>query len=182
MVPMTPQPSRNGFSLIEVITTVMILGILAALVIDAGLRDWRRAQVNTVVVELAGWLESVRRAALKGSSCTVTIHTPQGLPNLAESQPTAGVATAVSSPCRALQPLQLTTITPNAQFTISATPAQFTFTPAGTFRAASNPAVITVELSTHSDTKRCIQIEGMLGYIGVGRPENGGGCNTNTRF
>jgi prepilin-type N-terminal cleavage/methylation domain-containing protein len=62
-----------GFSLTEVLVVVAILDVLSGLVIDAGIRDWRREQVNAVVVELAGWLESVRRAALKGSSCQVTL-------------------------------------------------------------------------------------------------------------
>ena len=62
-----------GISLTEVLVVVAILGVLSGLVIDAGIRDWRREQVNAVVVELAGWLESVRRAALKGSSCQVTL-------------------------------------------------------------------------------------------------------------
>lgn len=67
-----------GFSLTEVMVVVAILSVLSGLVIDAGIRDSRREQVNAVVVELAGWLESVRRAALKGSSCQVTLTTTNG--------------------------------------------------------------------------------------------------------
>ena len=48
---------NSGFSLTEVMVVVAILSVLSGLVIDGGIRDWRREQVNAVVVELAGWLD-----------------------------------------------------------------------------------------------------------------------------
>lgn len=165
--PVVPAIVR-GYSLVEVLLVVVILGILAGLMIDAGIRDLRRERVNTVVVELAGWLETVRRDAQRGKSCPVTI----------QGGSVAGGAVLASSPCRGNH-----TITPNQPFTVSSTSSSFTFTPAGTlFPAPETPVVIGVRLADGGEPARCVQLEGLLGLISVGRSSGTGSCDTTSRF
>ena len=168
-----------GFSLTEVMVVVAILSVLSGLVIDAGIRDWRREQVNAVVVELAGWLESVRRAALKGSSCQVTLTTTDGtvaagavLARGADVGATDADSVAAASPiannCRSSQPLVIPSLGTVQSFQIAATAGSFVFTPAGTLYPApqpSAPIVIEVSLADGQDPQRCVQLEGLMGLI-----------------
>jgi len=184
------RPTR-GFSLSELLITVVILGILSGLMIDAGVRDWRRERVNTVVVELAGWLESVRRAALKGSSCRVTLTTTSGTLAPGATLATAadvgsGDGEAIANNCRSPQPFQLTSLTGQQAFRVRTgnTSGTFLFTPAGTlFPAPANdsPIEIRIALADHDDPARCVQLDGLMGLISVGRVSNGS-CEPTSRF
>ncbi len=190
---MTRTSLPRGYSLPELLVAVVIIGILSALMIDAGLRDWRRERVNTVVVELAGWLESVRRAALKGSSCQVTLTTTGGtlaggatLANAADVGSSDAAASAIANNCRSAQPFQLTTLTANQSFRVSTrnTSGSFVFTPAGTLFPApepSSPIEIRIALADGDDPQRCVQLDGLMGLISVGRV-SGGSCLTDNRF
>ena len=175
-----------GFSLTEVMVVVAILSVLSGLVIDAGIRDWRREQVNAVVVELAGWLETVRRAALKGSSCEVTLTTGDKLAAGAElaKGEDVGATDANASPilnnCRSLQSLVIPSLNDNQHYKVTTNMNTFVFTPAGTLYPApqpSAPIVIQVSLADRQDPQRCVQLEGLLGVIHVGRL-NDGHCDT----
>jgi prepilin-type N-terminal cleavage/methylation domain-containing protein len=165
---------RAGFSLSELMIVVVVLGILSALVIDVGIRDWRRQQVNAVAVELAGWLDTVRRVALKGSSCTVTFE--------AAASFSPGHTLARSS-CSPPQPFRISGLTHNQGFR-AVVPESFSFTPAGTVHpapAGNSPLLIRVRLADHGDPERCVQLDGLLGVIGVGQ-WSGGGCHVADRF
>ena len=180
-----------GFSLTEVMVVVAILSVLSGRVIDAGIRDWRREQVNAVVVELAGWLESVRRAALKGSSCQVTLTTTngtlaagavmaQGADVGATDADSDAAASSIANNCRSSQPLVIPSLGTIQSFQIVANADTFVFTPAGTLYPApqpSAPIVIQVSLADGQDPQRCVQLEGMMGHIQVGR-FNAGYCDT----
>lgn len=194
---------NRGFSLPEVMVVVAILSVLSGVVIDAGIRDWRREQVNAVVVELAGWLESVRRAALKGSSCQVTLNFDENNSSLTQVF-TAGEVLAsgsdvgvvdpeestlpegsleqlqIANNCRSSQPLVIPSLSTVQRFEVVATAVSFVFTPAGTLYPApqpSAPIVIQVSLADGQDPQRCVQLEGLLGVIHVGRL-NDGHCDT----
>lgn len=164
----TATATTAGYSLVEVLLVVVILGILAGLMIDAGIRDLRRERVNTVVVELAGWLETVRRDAQRGKSCTVTVN----------GGTLSGGAVLANSPCRGDH-----TITPSQSFSVNRTSGSFTFTPAGTlYPAPTTPVVIQVALADGGEPQRCVQLEGLLGLISVGRSTSAGGCDPTSRF
>ena len=184
---------ERGFSLPELMVAMAILAVLSGLMIDAGLRDWRREQVNAVVVELAGWLESVRRAALKGSSCEVILVSSAD-PKAANTNFTlsAGAVlasasdvgstdaatiseSAIANNCRSSQPLAIPSLSANQRFDITASQTRFVFTPAGTLfpaPAEDAPIVIRVALADGVDPERCVKLEGLLGLISVGRVSN----------
>ena len=50
-------PYRNmGFTLLELMIGVSIIGLLAALVVPEANRSLQRSKINEVALELAGWL------------------------------------------------------------------------------------------------------------------------------
>lgn len=162
-----------GYSLTELMVVVVVIGILSGVVIDAGIRDWRRERVNTVIVELAGWLETVRRDALRGRSCTVTI-------NAGSLAPGGQLA---NSDCRGT--FSITAITGNHAFEVTSNVENLTFTPAGTLfpaRPNESPAVITVRLADDPEPQRCVELDGLLGLISVGRSTSPTACDTANRF
>jgi prepilin-type N-terminal cleavage/methylation domain-containing protein len=51
-------PSSAGFSLAEILITVVILGILSTIAVNVSEGEADRAKVNTAQIALAGWLHS----------------------------------------------------------------------------------------------------------------------------
>ena len=76
-----PRPPSSGFSLPEMLITVVILGVIAAIGTDSLVNLARRERANYVTTELTGWLDQVSRDASRfnaqagGALCTVTIST-----------------------------------------------------------------------------------------------------------
>lgn len=176
---------RRSFTVVELAVTVAILGILCGVIIDAGIREWRREQVTTALVELAGWLESVRRSAIKGYSCTVTI-APGDYVN---GDVLASVSTSVSQvgPCGTVGAFRLKGLNSKPGFVVSRSglSPSFTFTPAGTLSPAppaNDPIVISLRLKDQNpDPHRCLLLDGMLGLIDVGVDRNNS-CVVNGAF
>jgi prepilin-type N-terminal cleavage/methylation domain-containing protein len=167
-------PARtHGFTLVEVLIVVVMMGILSALAVDTGLRELRRERVNAVTVNLAGWLETVRRASLRGTSCTATINT---------GAMTAGatLATADSSGCLEDAPLTIDSDAGGMSFSVTSSASSVTFTPRGTRHPSDDDVTISVSLAP-AGPSRCILIKGLLGVIGLGKSD-GSTCIPDQRF
>lgn len=168
-----PRRRRAAFTVTELMVALAVLAILSGLVIHLSLRDWRREQVNAAVIELAGWLETVRRSALKGSSCKVTI--TAGTYSGRDSESPVALS---PSPCGTVQPFRLSGITAGQAIKVVET-RSFTFTPAGTLSPPPDPGApleIRLQLADGSVPQRCLQLDGLLGAIDVGHSDNGGPC------
>ena len=50
---------QRGFSLLEAVIAVSIIGVLTAVAIDLGLDSLRRSRVNAVAMDLSGWLNGI---------------------------------------------------------------------------------------------------------------------------
>ena len=169
--PALPLRIAGGFTVVELLVTLAILLTLAALVVDLGRREWRREQVNTVVLQLAGWLETVRRGAIQANGCTVT---------LTGGTYATGDTLAQLTTCGAIRPFRLTGLSANQRFVLGdgVSTTQFSFTPAGTVfpaPAADRPIVISLALADDADPQPCLQLDGLLGAIDVGYT-NGSSC------
>lgn len=170
-----------GFSLIEVIAVVVILGVLATIGANALVFELHRDRAYAAANDLAGWLEAVRRSSERGRGCTVTI-TPSanatGATQIATAAQTAGSAINDPSQCRANEPLQFTSNDAGARYQVAVDPvATFVFTPRGTIfnPAAANGAFAnTIQISVNTVAggnavapMRCVRITPPLGAIEV---------------
>lgn len=165
--------NQSGFTLVEVLVVVVIMAVLSAVAVDTGLREWRREQVNALTLQLAGWLETVRRAALRGSSCTATVNT--GILSSGDQ-----VATANASGCLSNAPLVVDPSHDSMTFALSSTASTVTFTPRGTLSSEVDPIIISVSLQPYGPS-RCINISGLLGLIRIGNSASGS-CSPDQRF
>jgi prepilin-type N-terminal cleavage/methylation domain-containing protein len=168
-----PRPT-NGFSLPEMLITVVILGLIAALGVDSLLSLARRERANSVTSELSGWLDQVSRDASRfnaqagGALCTVTINTG----NLAPGAQLARIEPAACAP-------QNTLLVPglygnNLNANITADPTAFVFTPRGTLATTTNAALpngqVLISITVNNERPlRCIRLVGLIGVLEVGR-------------
>jgi len=169
-----PRPPSSGFSLPEMLITVVILGVIAAIGTDSLVNLARRERANSVTTELTGWLDQVSRDASRfnaqagGALCTVTISTGTVAvgAQLARIEPAA----CASQNIHTLSDLYAN----NASATITATPSQFVFTPRGTLSTTTNAALpndqVLININVSNERPlRCIRLVGLIGVLEVGR-------------
>ncbi len=70
------RPNSQGFTLIELVIILFIVGILSAISVPSFLGLLNRAKVNNAVAQVQGALQEAHREAVrKSKSCTVTLTT-----------------------------------------------------------------------------------------------------------
>lgn len=164
-----------GFSLPELLVIVVILGAIGAVGIQGFFFLVRRARVQSVAVEVAGWLEQVRNAAadevtannLQGG-CVVTFDTG----DRSAGQQIAAVDAACNVPettLRVPQEVQQDSVNLNA------VGSPFTFTPRGMWIDGQGAPGQTMQLTIRLNNAlpvRCVRLSPALGTVEVGRPPN----------
>ena len=70
-------PSGRGFSLVELMITVTIIGLFSAIVMGSMAETRRRATTRLAAQELVGLFDSVRRAAMASNiNCSISFSNP----------------------------------------------------------------------------------------------------------
>ncbi len=175
-----------GYSITELVVAVMIITVGAAMAIAASGREIRRERINSAAVGLSGWLEEVRRAALKGNPCTVTITASSGTARggilaSASEVPITG-DTSRTDRCQADKPYRVANELGNASVAISPS-LQFSFSTLGTVNPTTDKELVLtlIQPGGQSDLSRCVRIRGMMGFTDVGN-RSGGSCTYPSRY
>lgn len=153
--------TASGFTLSELLVTIVILGVLSAIGVGSILTELRTVRVESAANELAGWLGAVRRSSERGIGCRVDV------PNTNPVSVVTNVATAsalnpdntlnntLPNNCLSADPLRFTSGQGSGVATTYAVTSpvnQFVFTPRGTICDADvnlsctlvNPIEITI--------------------------------------
>lgn len=181
------QRQDAGFSLIELMVVVIIVGILSGLAIPSFQRNWQQERLKAATREAASWLEDVRlRAVQQSQICVIEI-----IDSTATLQPSTN-----TNSCINIRTLDLRNIVQNSEQLVlcsqasltpsnvecssnssQTTPTEITITPRGT---VSQGGLIKLHFS-QTIPNRCIAITQPLGMVrqGIERPT---GCDYNTAF
>lgn len=174
------QSMAPAFSLLELTIVVAMIAILGSISISAASGQWRNEQTYAVAQELAGWISTVQRAAMRGLRCDLTIDPNDGwLGNgavLATVSQTAG--TSLPTSCLTYSPLTLESVPSPALFSVSPTALTFSFTPRGTIANASSDPVVIVVTNRAGGDSRCLRLDGLLATPRVGYLLSDGSCQT----
>lgn len=171
------QKRDSGFSLAEILVVVSIISIFAGLAIDTGLQSLRRERINSVVIPLAGWLETVRASAALGNNCVVTISTG----TLTSGSTLAALDSSLSSSSCHNISLKMPQDSSNSSYTIDTTTPTLTYTKRGTLSSISGAGVLITVTPADGSSSRCISITGLPGFLALGRYA-GGNCLIDSRF
>ncbi|QPN58968.1 GspH/FimT family pseudopilin [Synechococcus sp. CBW1002] len=163
----------NAFTLVELMITVVIIGIVSGITISIIGNELRREKVNTVVQEFVGWLEAIRGASLARTStittsggCQVTISSPS-----ANQGSGSTVATVSPAECSPSPNFILTDVAAGSSTFSWATANQtITFTPRGSIAETSDITFKIVQSGTAP--LRCVRVSAGLGLIRIGRNDS----------
>jgi len=177
---MTRSFCQRAFSLTELMVTVAVIGILSSIVIQITGNEWRRERVQAVQVDLVGWLEAVRRAALRGASCEIQIQA-------GSKDPGSTLATVVDNGCLYTLPMTIPGIVSNGTiYTITTNQTNLAFTPRGTVRTPADAnldagAMIEIRLNGGGPVG-CVSIGPSVGAIRTGLLNAGVACRAEDLF
>ncbi|MCP9848799.1 Tfp pilus assembly protein FimT/FimU [Cyanobium sp. Morenito 9A2] len=178
--PRPSNPAAAGFTVVELLVTVAVIGIVAGTAFTVSQTSWRREQANAAAESLYAWLqEVVRRPEQIGSSCTVTVNTGSLAPG-------AVLATVAPTTCAGESSLRLPAINQQDNYAVAVNPstsASWVFTPRGaialTTGTSSSSAAIEIRLSLNNNVPvRCIRVSGTLGLLSMGRNNTTGDTTT----
>lgn len=185
----------RGFSLVEALVVVVVIGIISGIAIPSFLFVLRRERVNALALEIAGWLEEARSISAREvrteviqnaiterniGGCSISLNS--SLVSAAE-----GVQLATVSGCSARNASLLVPPTQGASFNVGtfagssgaqAGSLDLYFTPRGMW-SSETPELqnqdleIRIVLSDGQGPKRCVRISSILGSIDIGRSSSG---------
>ena len=165
------QPERHGFTLLELLVVIVILGVIGGLGLPAMIQNYKKEQLNGLTIGLAGWLQEVRSAALKGNSCEVLISNG----TITGSGAVARLGGApIPETCKVPNnPYLLSESALGRTYEITATPDSFWFTPRWSkFQREGTDVLITIRM-TNDGLARCIKLNGLFGNLEMGNASSG---------
>jgi prepilin-type N-terminal cleavage/methylation domain-containing protein len=185
------KPKPQGFSLAEILVVVAVLAIISTMVVKSTGQSLRREVLNSLTVELYGWLEGVQRKAMSVDPsqraanpqafppCTVTFNTGTLTPGSVLAQTPAACAPGSQERDGVAQFL-LPNFNANTNFVVQTFNGNtVTFSPRGTVTisngSSSNSVAgpLTIEISREGGSLvRCLRVEPLLGFLAIGSLNN----------
>lgn len=169
----------NGFSLAEVLVTVVIIGILASIATQGLSFLLRRARLQSVALATAGWIELVRNTAAN----RVSSDSSQGGCEVSFSTVASGVGDQLaSSDCEIPEKvLRIPAELQNDTVTITTTlDNPLIFTPRGLWTDKSGASGASFQLDivlNGGGPKRCVRLTPTLGSVELGRSNSNAACD-----
>jgi prepilin-type N-terminal cleavage/methylation domain-containing protein len=156
--------SNFGFTLVEMLAVVIIIGVIAAIAAPNLLGLLNRNQVNEAMRQLEGALKEAQKQAIRtGKQCSIDIDTT----NHALSNPTGGGCL-------------LSTRNFNDLIELDSNLVTLTFSGKGnTIVDPNNRPVLVVSIPNSTNIKKCVVIENFLGAIRTGEYTGSGTDATN---
>ncbi|MCP9926336.1 GspH/FimT family protein [Cyanobium sp. CH-040] len=168
-------PQYPGFTLPELLVIVVIIGVIAAVGISGFFFLVRRARVQSVALEVAGWLEQVRNAAAD----EVTANRVAGGCRVAFDNGdrfAGGQIATVDQDCTFPEAILRVPLSVQQDFVnLEPVGSPVTFTPRGLWVDSANVPGTNFQLtiSLNGDLPvRCIRLSPALGAVEIGRPPN----------
>ena len=176
----------SGFSLMELMAAVTIIGVLSGLAIPSFQRNWQQEQLKAATREATTWLEDVQlRAVQQSQTCVIQVIDstatlqPSSKTPLCKNISTLDLRNTVQN-SQQLVLCSQTALTPNTvecSNSSQTTPTEIKFTPRGT---VSQGGLLRLHFS-ETIPNRCIAITQPLGMIRQGI-ERSTGCDYKTAF
>lgn len=146
--------SNKGFTLLETVTVVAMIGIVSAIAAPSFLSMYSRSKINSATAEVQGVLQEAQRQSIRTSkSCTVSVGT-----------------TSVTGNCLVSGNLSLNGVTADSSL------SSFQFNHKGLVLDSSaqpftNPLTLVIT-ANNSNLKRCLILTSPLGLIRTGTYSN----------
>ena len=162
----------NGFSLLELLLAVSILGIISGITLPSFLRQWEDTRLNAANKALSSWLDDQRRKAIQNSSpCDISINTSQASAT-AQCDFEGATGSSLVLPSTIDQGEGLT-------LSINQGDSSWSFSPRGTTTTTTE---LRIGLDGSQDLGRCLSLSAPLGLIRTARLTTGGICDYTTPY
>jgi prepilin-type N-terminal cleavage/methylation domain-containing protein len=173
MVPMRRQAQlHKGFSLLELLLAVSVLGIMSGIALPSFLRQWEDARLNAANRALSSWLDDQRRKAIQNSSpCDISIDTSQARA-ISQCDFENGTGSSLKLPSVIDQGEGLT-------LSINQGDSSWSFSPRGTTTTTTK---LHLSIDGSEDLGRCLSLSAPLGLIRTARLKTEGICDYTTPY
>lgn len=168
--PLHSKHQLKGFSLVEILVVISLLGIVLTIGFEAMANRARRERLRIALGEAAGFIEASRRAAMAHSiSCVITVTSSAEFS--ASESPSTNTNRCTPSLSNGATTLDLRTLADDSSLTATTNSTSVGFSFKGT-ALSDTDTEITLQSSRLGSFSYCLAITSPLGFIKTGSKES----------